>query len=71
MFILNHLDQKIGFDSSFSHVITLLNSFHHQGRNGTRLCLMLETMNASVAAMIEELPQNKFKRFEQIARYSK
>ncbi len=69
--ILNHCGQKIGSDSSSPHVITLLDSFHHRGPNGTHLCLVLEAMGASVAAMIEELPQNKPKRFGQVSRYPK
>ena len=69
--IMNHLSQKIGSDSTSAHVITLLDSFDHQGPNGTHLCLVLEAMGASVAAMREELPQNKPKRFGHVSRYPK
>lgn len=69
--IMNHLSQKIGSDSASAHVITLLDSFDLQGPNGTHLCLVLEVMGASVAAMIEELPQNEPKRFGHVSRYPK
>ena len=68
---MNHLSQKIGSDSTSAHVITLLDSFDHQGPNGTHLCLVLEVMGASVEAMIEELPQNSPMRFGHVSRYPK
>ena len=68
---MNQLSQKIGSDSTSPQVITLLDSFYHKGPNGTHLCLVLEAMGASVAAMIEELPQNTPKRFGHVSRYPK
>ena len=54
--IMQHLSQQIGSDSTSAHVITLLDHFYCQGPNGTHLCLVLEAMGASVAAMLEEIP---------------
>ncbi|KAL8903828.1 MAG: hypothetical protein Q9171_007266 [Xanthocarpia ochracea] len=70
---MHHLSQQIGSDSTSAHVITLLDHFYCQGPNGTHLCLVLEAMGASVAAMTEGLPQNKVARlrFGHVSRYPK
>ncbi|KAL8912724.1 MAG: hypothetical protein Q9172_007454 [Xanthocarpia lactea] len=71
--IMHHLSQQTGADSTSAHVITLLDHFYCQGPNGTHLCLVLEPMGASVADMLEELPQNKVARlrFGYVSRYPK
>lgn len=68
---MQHLSQKIESNSASAHVITLLDSFDHQGPNGTHLFLVLEAMGASVVAMREELHPNTLKRFEHVSRYPK
>ena len=71
--IMNHLSQNtdVELNSGSAHIVTLLDHFYCQGPNGSHLCLVLEAMGASVAAMIEELPQNKPKRFGQVSRCPK
>jgi serine/threonine protein kinase len=39
-------------------IVRLLDSFEHQGPNGTHLCMILEAMGPSVASMLDELPCN-------------
>lgn len=69
--IMNHLSQKMWSDSTSAHLVTLLDTFDHQGPNGTHLCLVLEVMGASVDAMIEKLPQNIPLCLWHVSRYPK
>lgn len=41
-----------------SHVISLLDTFKHQGPNGEHECLVFEVMGPSAASMVEHLPSN-------------
>jgi serine/threonine-protein kinase SRPK3 len=56
--ILRHLTQASHTRSESEYVITLLDSFEHQGPNGTHLCLVLPLMGPGVAAMVEQFPSN-------------
>jgi serine/threonine protein kinase len=50
-------------------IVRLLDSFEHQGPNGTHLCMILEAMGPSAASMLDKLPCNLPLRFRHRSRY--
>jgi serine/threonine protein kinase len=67
--ILDHLSKAGSEDSASQHVTRLLDSFKHEGPNGIHQCLVLETMGASAASLVEELPENNPKLWDVPQRY--
>jgi non-specific serine/threonine protein kinase len=45
-------------DGASDSIVRLLDSFEHQGPNGTHLCMILEAMGPSAASMLDYLPFN-------------
>ncbi|KAI9672343.1 MAG: hypothetical protein M1817_003365 [Caeruleum heppii] len=60
---MQHLNELAAGTTASHHLVALLDQFYHQGPNGRHLCLVLEPMGPSVAAMVDELPSNQPRRF--------
>ncbi|KAL1962324.1 hypothetical protein VTN77DRAFT_9815 [Rasamsonia byssochlamydoides] len=56
--ILNTLSQSTLQHPGKQRLVELLDSFEHQGPNGTHLCLVFEVMGPSVATIADRLPAN-------------
>jgi len=54
--ILEHLSSKGLGDPGKDHVMTLLDTFMHNGPNGVHRCLVFDVMGPSTATMAENLP---------------
>lgn len=67
--ILNHLAQLAPEDTNSEHVTTLLDTFTHDGPNGIHRCLVFEPMGPTAASLVDELPENKPKKFGKPQRY--
>ncbi|KAL1650172.1 hypothetical protein SLS61_006095 [Didymella pomorum] len=52
--ILDHISASGLEDFPDQHIIILLDSFQHEGLNGTHRCLVVEKMGASAASLVEE-----------------
>jgi serine/threonine protein kinase len=69
--ILAHLSKLAPKDPKAQHVAVLLDTFQHQGPNGVHLCLVFEPMGTTAASLVEELPENKPKKYGKPQRYPK
>jgi non-specific serine/threonine protein kinase len=69
--ILARLSELAPRDTRAKHLTVLLDSFHHQSINGTHQCLVFEPMGTTAASLVEELPENKPKRYGKPQRYPK
>ncbi|KAF1951326.1 kinase-like protein [Byssothecium circinans] len=69
--ILEHLSKQAPRDANAQHVMTLLDTFQHQGPNGNHRCLAFEPMGTTAASLVEELPENKPKMYGKTDRYPK
>lgn len=56
--ILSRLSKMVKDHPGKIHVISLLDTFKHQGPNGERECLVFEVMGPSAASMLECLPSD-------------
>jgi serine/threonine protein kinase len=69
--ILENLSSKASVDPYSRHVNFLLDEFQHHGPNGKHQCLVFQPMGATVASLVEELPENKPKMYGKVERYPK
>jgi serine/threonine protein kinase len=54
---------------AYDSIVRLMDSFQHQGPNGTHLCIVLEAMGPTAASMLDELPCNLPRRLRHRSRY--
>jgi serine/threonine protein kinase len=69
--ILEKISSVASKDPDAQHITILLDEFQHEGPNGKHQCLVFEAMGASVASLVEELPENKPKVYGKVERYPK
>ncbi|KAH7381550.1 kinase-like domain-containing protein [Pyrenochaeta sp. MPI-SDFR-AT-0127] len=69
--ILCHLSKLVPGDPNAQYVTILADAFRHQGPNGEHQCLAFEPMGTSAASLVEELPENKPKKYGKRQRYPK
>jgi serine/threonine protein kinase len=69
--ILEKISSVASKDPDAQHITILLDEFQHEGPNGKHQCLVFEAMGASVASLVEELPENKPKMYGKVERYPK
>ncbi|KAF2012463.1 putative serine protein kinase [Aaosphaeria arxii CBS 175.79] len=69
--ILDHLSKQAPGDIRAQHVTAPLDIFQHQGINGKHQCLVFELMGGTAASVVEELPENKPKKYGKRQRYPK
>lgn len=55
--ILSYLKQQGSSDWMSRHVITLLDSFEHHGPNGKHVCIVFETLGASISGVLDCNPE--------------
>ncbi|GJJ15713.1 hypothetical protein Clacol_009991 [Clathrus columnatus] len=69
--IIQFLSQKANIDNRSQYIITLLDTFIHQGPNGTHRCLVFEPMGPSAESLARQLPESRQKPFQTIPRFPK
>jgi serine/threonine protein kinase len=69
--ILEKISSVASEDPDSQHITVLLDEFQHEGPNGKHQCLVFEAMGATVASLVEELPENKPKMYGKVERYPK